>query len=129
MVNHIESVRYNEVVLAENALAEAHINLDLDVIDNLLHSDYTIIQPGGKVETKTDVLESYRSDQRFWSIAKTDQLDIHFYGDTAVVVGRWKAKGKNGEDHFNYSSRFLSIWINEDNEWKNVAFQSTDIDD
>lgn len=129
MVKRIDSVRNNEILLAENALAEAHISLDIEVIDSLLHSDYSIIQPGGKVETKADVLASYRSNQRFWSIAKSDKLDIRLYGDTAVVFGRWMAKGKNGEEKFDYSSRFLSIWLNEDNKWKNVAFQSTDIDD
>lgn len=128
MPNRKDSIEFNQVAQAEQALAEAHIRIDIDAIDNLLHADYTIVQPGGRVETRADVLASYRSDKRFWSVARTDQLDIRFYGDTAVVIGRWKAKGKNGEEQFDYSSRFLSIWIKESSQWKNVAFQSTDID-
>ncbi len=37
-----------ELVLhAEHALAQAHITLDLATIDQLLHPDYLIVQPGG----------------------------------------------------------------------------------
>ncbi len=124
----INSTKRDEVSRAEWTLAEAHKSLDLDVIDNLLHDDYIIVQPGGIIETKADVLETYGSGQRNWDVAETDQLDIRFYGNTAVVIGRWKAKGKNNEEKFDYVSRFLSIWINEENRWKNVAFQATDID-
>ena len=128
MSNHQDTSAYNEVAQAEHALAEAHLSMDLDAIDNLLHADYEIIQPSGKVETKAEILASYRSDKRYWSVAKTDQLDIRFYGETAVVIGRWQARGKNGEAPFDYSSRFLSIWIKADGQWKNVAFQSTEIE-
>ena len=45
----------------EQQPAEAHVNLDLALIDRLLHADYTIIQPGGWVGRKQEVLVSYRS--------------------------------------------------------------------
>jgi hypothetical protein len=48
------------IILAEQELAEAHIHLDQNLIDQLLHLDYVIIQPGGRTESKQQVLDSYR---------------------------------------------------------------------
>jgi hypothetical protein len=115
------------VAQAERDLAEAHLKLDLITIDQLFHSDYTIIQPGGKVESKDEVLASYRTGTRRWDSAKADELDVRIYGNTGVVVGRWTASGQNGSERFDYSARFLSTWIKQDGRWQNVTSQSTEI--
>ena len=111
----------------EMQLAEAHVQLDIDLIDRLLHPDYKIIQPGGLVETKADVLASYRSGTRHWDSAYSDEMDVHIYGQTAIVVGRWRASGRNGDVTFNYSARFLSVWLFENRRWLNLTSQSTEI--
>ena len=47
------------IIEAEQTLAKAHIDLDIATINALLHEDYVILQKGGKVETKRDVIDSY----------------------------------------------------------------------
>lgn len=115
------------VALAEHELAEAHLHLNLATIDQLFHPDYIIIQPGGKVESKDEVLASYQTGTRRWDSAKSDELDVRIYGNTAVVVGRWTASGQNQSEHFDYSARFLTVWVKQDGCWQNVASQSTEI--
>ncbi len=115
------------VAQAEQRLADAHQQLDLNIIDALLHPDYVIVQPGGKVETKAEVLSSYRTGSRRWDRAQTDQLDIRLYDNAAVVVGRWQASGRHGEERFDYVARFLSIWVKQGGRWLNTAFQATEI--
>ena len=112
---------------AEIRLAEAHLTLDLSTIDRLLHPGYVIVQPGGKIETKSDVLASYKSGSRHWNSAQSDQLDIKVFGDTGIVTGRWRASGQHGEQEFDYAARFLSVWIKTDGRWQNIAYQSTEI--
>ena len=119
---------FNAVVQAEHQLAAAHLQLDLKTIEHLLHQDYVIVQPGGKVETKAEVLASYHTDTRHWDTAQVDQLDIRLYGDTARVVGRWRASGQHGTERFDYAARFLSIWIKQAGRWQNLGYQSTDIE-
>ena len=116
------------VIAAERALADAHLRLDLAAFDRLLHPDYVIIQPGGRVEDKATTLASLRSSRRHWDVARSDAFDVRLYGDTAVVVGRWRAKGVNAGTPFDYAARFLSIWVKEGGRWRNVAVQSTDIE-
>jgi ketosteroid isomerase-like protein len=117
----------SDVRSAEEQLAEAHVRLDIDLIDSLLHPDYVIIQPGGRVETKAEVLDSYRSGTRHWDSARSDEMDVRIYGQTAIVVGRWTASGRNGDVNFDYAARFLSVWVFENGRWLNLTSQSTEI--
>jgi ketosteroid isomerase-like protein len=117
-----------EVIRAEQKLAAAHKQLDLEVFDRLLHPDYAIIQPGGLVEGKEETLASLRSGTRHWDIARSDQFDVRIYGDTAIVISRWRGKGSNGDVSFDYQARVLAVWVHEDGQWRNVAAQATALD-
>jgi len=116
-----------EVLQAEEALATAHQQLDLDAFARLLHPDYAIIQPGGRIESKADTLASLRAGGRYWEIARSDQLEVRLYGRTAVVIGRWRGKGQNGPQAFDYSARFLAVWVKGPAGWQMVASQATDL--
>lgn len=113
------------VIQAEQALAAAHLTLDIATIDRLLHPDYVIVQPGGAQETKAQTLASLQSDNRHWDVAESDELAVRRYGDTAVVTGRWRGRGHNGATPFDYRARFLSIWVCEGGEWRNVAYMAS----
>ena len=123
----MQDVETQAVLQAEQRLARAHLELDLQVIDQLLHPDYVIIQPGGQVQSKAEVLASYRSGQRHWHSAESDQMHVHIYGNSAVVTGRWRASGVRGNESFDYAARFLSVWIKTEQGWRNVAYQSTQL--
>jgi ketosteroid isomerase-like protein len=115
------------IIEAEEHLAAASLNLDLSVFEQLLHPDYVIIQPGGVIKTKAEIMASLASDTRHWQVARSDEMEVRVYGDTAVVTGRWTGKGQNGDEPFDYQARFLSVWVKENRQWCNVAFQSTPI--
>ena len=115
------------IIEAEEHLAAASLNLDLSVFEQLLHPDYVIVQPGGNVENKAETMASLASDTRHWQVARSDEMEVRVYGDTTVVTGRWTGKGQNGDEPFDYQARFLSVWVKENRQWCNVAFQSTPI--
>ena len=110
-----------QIMAAEEQLADAHVRMDIELIDRLLHPEYVIIQSRGIVETKVQVLDSYRSGLRYWEFARSDQMDIRVYGETAIVIGRWQAKGRNGSVDFDYVARFLSVWIRQAGRWQNLT--------
>lgn len=112
---------------AEQALAAAHLTLDLVTIDRLLHPNYVIVQPGGIHETKMQTLASLQSGDRHWDLAESNELEVRLYGDSAVVTGRWRGQGCNGADRFDYRARFLSMWVREAGEWRNVAYMATEV--
>ncbi len=116
-----------EVMQAEMAWVDAHRQLDTKTLDRLMADDYFIIRPDGSVAGKEEDLASYQSGQRYWEYAEGDQYDIRLYGQTAVLHGRWRARGVNAGQNFDYSARFLSVYVKRDGRWQMVAAQSTPI--
>ena len=115
------------IAQAEREMAQAHVQMDLNKIGDLLHSDYTILQPGGDIENKEAILASYQQGTRRWDSATVADLDVTVSGNLALVSGLWTASGQNGQDLFDYSARFLSMWREESGQWQNIAYQSTEI--
>ena len=116
------------IIQAEQTLARAHITMDIKTISQLLHQDYVIVQPGGKIETKADVLASYQIGNRHWDIAQVDQLEVKIYKDMGRVIGLWRGVGTNNGQAFNYQARFISIWVREDEDWENISYSSAEIE-
>lgn len=115
------------VIHAEQRLAAAHLTLDLATIAALLHDDYVIVQPGGRIETKADVLASYAAGDRHWDSAAVERLDVKLYGDVARVVGVWRASGSNAGMTFDYQARFVSIWVKQADRWQNLSYASAEM--
>lgn len=117
-----------EIIAAgERDFAAAHLTLDLAVLEQLYHPDFVIAQPDGMVESKVEVLDSYRSGERHWDLAEVDQLDIRVAGHTGIAIGRWRAIGTNRGQSFNYAARFLSVWTQDGGTWRNIAYTATEI--
>jgi len=115
------------VIQAEQALAAAHLTLDITTIDRFLHPDYVIVQTGGVQEDKAQFLASLRSGDRHWNIAESDELEVRLHDTTAVVTGRWHGRGRHGAEHFDYYARFLSVWVQAEGNWRNVAYMATEV--
>ena len=122
-----EQTLIEEVLQAERAWVEAHRQLDLAAIERLMGEDYTIIRPDGSVIGKSEALASYASGTREWESAESDQYQVRLYGETAVLIGRWRAKGINAGQSFDYAARFTAVYVKRDGRWQLVNDQSTPI--
>jgi ketosteroid isomerase-like protein len=116
-----------EVLTVEHAWTDAHLRGDVQALESIMAFDYVKIQPDGSLSDKNSTLASYQPDRRAWDVARGDEYDIRVYGDTAVVIGRWTARGINNSQPFDYAARFLSIYVRRDGRWQMVAEQSTEI--
>jgi ketosteroid isomerase-like protein len=123
----LEQALIEEVLQAEQAWVEAHQQLDLAAIERLMGEDYTIIRSDGSVIGKVEALASYASGTREWESAESDEYQVRLYGETAVLIGRWRAKGVNAGQPFDYAARFTAIYIKRDGYWQLVSDQSTPI--
>ena len=116
-----------EVLEAEARWTRAHLECDGEALDRLMHSDYAIISPDGSVIGRDEALSTYKGGGRHWGLAESDQHTVKLYGDAAVVIGRWRAKGVNNGAPFDYSARYTSVWVKESGHWCIVSDQSTEI--
>ena len=75
------------------------------------------------------MIDSYKTGLRHWVKAEVVDLDVKVYGDMARLIGLWKAAGTNKGLAFNYQARFISVWIQESDKWKNISYASNEIVD
>jgi uncharacterized protein (TIGR02246 family) len=115
------------VLQTEREWVEAHLRLDLATLARIMADDYVIIAENGSIVTREQALASYRDDARSWEVARSDELAVRVYGDTAVVIGRWTARGENNGKPFNYAARFMSVYVRRNGQWRMAAEQSTPI--
>jgi uncharacterized protein (TIGR02246 family) len=118
----------NDLIEAERTWVQAHRDLDLESMENMLADDYLQIRPDGSVVGKREVLDSYRSGNRRWDLAESDQYHVNVLGDVAILIGRWIGRGENDGEPFNYTARFMAIYVKRDGRWLLLADQSTPLD-
>ncbi len=117
-----------QVLRAEREWLLAHLRLDVPALERLMAPDYVQIGDGGTIVRREQVLASFRSGQRRWDEAHSDEIHVRVYGDfAAVVVGRWRARRANAGRPFDYAARYVSVWIKHDEGWRMVNDQSTPI--
>ena len=114
-----------EVIAAERRWVQAHRDLDLDVLAEMMAEDYVQIRPDGSVVGKQEALESYRSGNRRWDHADSDQYRVIIIEGAAILVGRWIGRGENNGELFDYTARFMAIYTHQNGKWLLVADQST----
>ena len=116
-----------EVMATEKAWVAAHQELNPAVLAAIMAEDYAQISDDGSVLGRQDLLPTYKIGDRHWEIAKADEYRVRIYGDTAVVIGRWRGKGVNQGQSFDYQARFMAIYVKQDGRWQLVADQATPI--
>ncbi len=89
-----------QVLRAEREWLLAHLRLDVRVLDRLMAPEYAQIDDKGRVVDREQVLASFRSGERGWEEAHSDEHDVRVYWNTAAVVGRWRASGVNAGQPF-----------------------------
>ena len=122
-----ESEAFEQVLRAGREWLLAHLNCDVAALGLLMADEYAQVTDEGKVVRKTEVIASFESSARHWDEAQSDELQVRVYGEAAVVVGRWQARGVNARQVFDYAARYVSVWVWRDDRWQMVSDQSTEI--
>ena len=124
-----ESKMIADLIETERKWAAAHLDLDLEMLEAILWDQYRQIQSDGSVIGKEELLASYRSGNRRWETAKSDQYEIRLFGDIALLIGRWRGVGENNGIRFDYTVRFLAVYWFEDGEWNLISDVSIPLED
>jgi ketosteroid isomerase-like protein len=124
-----ESNLLEKLLKTEQKWADAHLSLDLNALENILSDQYRQIQSDGSVIEMGELLTSYRSGNRRWNVAESDEHEVRILGDVAILIGRWRGAGINNGEAFDYAARFLAVYQLEDGDWKLIADVSVPINE
>jgi len=117
---------------AEDAIArlettwnDAHLHGDAAALDRLWASGLTVIVPEMRPLSKPDLMKMWQTMKVSISEYATTGVEVHIFGDTAVVTGRLHRVrdfgGKKATDDWLFTKTYARL----DGEWKVVAYHAS----
>ncbi|MBN4076318.1 nuclear transport factor 2 family protein [Gemmatimonas aurantiaca] len=119
----------DQVIAIEQRWTQAHLDNDIAVIESIMDDEYQKIDNSGRLLNKAETLATYTPETRLWELAESDEHTVQLHGNLALLTDRWRARGINNGVRFDYSARFISIYILRDadlSNWKMIFEQSTE---
>lgn len=109
----------------EQSLVQAWLSHDWNTVDTILDKDWSVIDPSGRVLTKTQVIAEAKSGERRIDSGTVDEIKVRDFGDFAVVTGKTTAKGSYQGSDVTVTLRFTDIFVKRGDRWRVVASQGT----
>ena len=96
-----------------------------DLVAPLIADKFTNTDPEGKVTSKSEMLTTAKATK--YTSVDYDDLKVTVFGDTAIAIGTFKAKGTDGTGKpMDVRERFTDTWVKMPNgKWQCVASQGT----
>jgi ketosteroid isomerase-like protein len=105
--------------------AEARIKGDSSYTRRIEADDCTIVWPDGTIVNKREDLQTMTGDIVFTEF-KINDLRVHIYGDTGIVVGEGMIKAhKRKQDLLGGKFVWTDTFVKQGGQWKVVASQIT----
>ena len=107
--------------------ADARLKRDGSFAMQIEADDFTVVWPDGQIINKQDDVKSYEADGAVFSEFKITDLDVRFYGETAIVVGQGSIKGHTPTKDLSGRYVWTDAFVKQNGEWKAVASQVTQV--
>ena len=106
---------------------EALVNEDASTLDRIFADEFIYTSTSGELINKRQQLDAIKSGDLKIEYGKSDAVRVRVYGNTAVMTGRFIAKGEYRGKVFEAPERYTAVWVKMDRRWQLVAEQGTRI--
>ena len=114
-----------ELLKVEKAFAEAIVKNDLEGIGRLVTDDWIIIDPNGEIVDRARFFEVIKSGALTHEMMESEDFRVRVYGDSAVVTGVTRTKGKFMGQEFSTQERATDVFVKRDGRWQCVLTHLT----
>ena len=114
-----------ELLTLEKAFAEAIRRNDLEGIGRLVTDDWIIIDPNGEIVDRARFFEVIKSGALTHDMMESEDFRVRVYGDSAVVIGVTRTKGKFMGQEFSMRERATDVFVKRDGRWQCVLTHLT----
>src|SRR4029450_9379963 len=114
-----------ELLKLEKAFAEAIVSNDLEAIGRLVTDDWIIIDSDGGIVDRTRFFEVIKSGALTHEMMESEDFRVRVYGDSAVVTGVTRTKGKFMGQEFSTQERVTDVFVKRDERWQCVLTHLT----
>ena len=113
-----------ELIRLEEEWHNAYLRRDASPLERILADEYIAVGGNGGSINKNQAVEGLKKDATTYEYSTPYDMDFRFYGDTVVVIGRTKEKGKsqNGAE-FSVEYRWTDVFVKKGGRWQCVAAQ------
>ena len=113
-------MRVEEEILAlEATWGTAPLEHDTETVNRVTADDWVGVGPTGTMMSKTELLDMLASHSSPFESASYDDVQLHVYGQTAVVTSLFRGEGEDGT----FEQRFMRVYASRDGRWQCVATQ------
>ena len=114
-----------ELLKLEKEFAKAIVKNDLEGIGRLVADDWIIIDPNGGIVDRTRFFEVIKSGALTHEMMESEDFRVRVYGDSAVVTGVTRTKGKFMGQEFSTQERATDVLVKRDGRWQCVLTHLT----
>jgi ketosteroid isomerase-like protein len=114
-----------ELLKIEKDFAQAIVGNDPEGIGRLVTDDWVIIDPNGEIVERARFFEAIKSGALTHDIMESEDLRVRVYGDSAVVTGITRTKGKFMGQEFRTQERATDVFVKRDGRWRCVLTHLT----
>ena len=98
---------------------------DLEALGRILADDLTYVHTSAAIDTKQSILESIGNGNLNYRKMAARDVQVRDYGDSAILRGQADVEVRSGGNDLTFSLEFTNVYVNGDDGWQMVAWQST----
>ncbi len=114
-----------ELLKLEKEFAEAIAKNESEAIERFVADDWIIIDPDGGVVNRARFFEAIKSGALMHDMMESEDFRVRVYGDSAVVIGVTRTKGKFMGQEFSTQERATDVFVKRDGRWQCVLTHLT----
>lgn len=111
----------SKVVAMENAWNRAELQNDASAVQLLLADDFVMTTADGVLYNKAQIVASVRDKSYKPDVLQSSEMELHAYGNTAVVTGIYYEKGTDKGKPWERRGRFTDTWVWMNSRWECLA--------
>jgi len=115
----------SKLMALENAWNQAQIHHDSKSLAGLVGDEFIYTDTDGTVMNKARFLADNDDPDYRAILMANDDVKVYSYSNTAIVAGRYHAKGTYKNKPFDHYGRFTDTWIYLGGVWQCVASHTT----
>lgn len=110
-----------QLLRINNQYDSALLKADTAALGKLLAPDFTLINPDGRLLNRQEQLLNVATSELKWENAQSENVTVRLYGNTAVLLGEFRATGSYRGNQLTVHERYTTVWIKTDTSWQLTA--------
>jgi ketosteroid isomerase-like protein len=104
---------------------EALVRGDTIALERIFGDEFVYTSTSGEVLNKSQQLGLIKSGAMKIASGSSEDIQVRLYGNIALMMGSFIAKGQFKGEAFDSTERYTSVWVKRAGRWQLIAEQGT----